>query len=188
MIYVPNLITLLRICAVPVVVWLILNSAFDVAFWIFAAAGVSDAIDGYIAKHFNAETKLGGYLDPIADKALLVCVYVTLGHVGALPVWLVILVVFRDVLIVGGAIVFETVTRALTMEPQMISKINTVAQILLAGVVLGGLGLTIDVADATQFLVYGVVASTLASGGVYVVMWTRRAHVFEQEHSDDHDN
>ena len=96
---IPNLITLCRLAAVPLVIWLILDDDMMIAFWIFFAAALSDAADGIIAKHFDMETVFGAFLDPIADKALLVGVYLTLGNEGLLPTWLVILVVFRDILI-----------------------------------------------------------------------------------------
>ena len=99
----PNLITLARLLAVPLVVFLILQGLMTAAFWMFFAAGISDAVDGYLAKRMDAVTELGTYLDPIADKTLLVAVYVTLGIAGHVPTWLVILVVSRDLLIIGGA-------------------------------------------------------------------------------------
>lgn len=177
---VPNLITLARVCAVPLIVWLIMQKMPLAAFWTFVAAGVSDALDGFIAKQFNAESLVGGFIDPIADKALLVSVYVTLGHAGSLPLWLVILVVFRDVLIVAGALVFETVTHALTVEPLMISKINTTAQIVLAAMVLGGDGFALALDRPVEIMVYGVAATTFLSGAVYVVTWMRRASDMER--------
>ena len=128
---IPNLITLCRLAAVPLVIWLILNDDMMIAFWIFFFAALSDAADGIIAKQFDMETVFGAFLDPIADKALLVGVYLTLGNEGLLPTWLVILVVFRDILIVGGALLFQTVTQSLTMQPLMISKINTVLQLVI---------------------------------------------------------
>ena len=96
---IPNLITLARLAAVPVIIWLILDNDMKIAFWVFFVAAISDAVDGFIAKHFNAETVFGTYLDPIADKALLVGVYLTLGNEGYLHTWLVILVVFRDLVL-----------------------------------------------------------------------------------------
>ena len=92
----PNLISLARLLSVPLMVWVILAGKMEFAFWLFIVAGISDAVDGFIAKHFGATSAIGKYLDPLADKALLVSVYVTLGHAGYLPTWLVILVVFRD--------------------------------------------------------------------------------------------
>src|SRR5664279_2128942 len=98
---IPNLITLGRILLVPVVVWAIASGAMWIAFVLFLAAGVSDAIDGFLAKRFGMATELGAYLDPLADKALIVSIYLTLGVNGLIPRWLVILVVSRDILIVA---------------------------------------------------------------------------------------
>jgi cardiolipin synthase (CMP-forming) len=176
---IPNLITLSRLLAVPVMVWLIVDGYLLAAFWLFVAAGISDALDGLVAKHLDAETELGRFLDPLADKALLVSVYVALGYQGYLEIWLVILVVFRDALIVGGAMLFHTLTQSLTMNPLSISKINTTAQIILAGVILAGLGAVIDFGLLIPILTYGVAVTTAASGVIYVVMWTRRATEFE---------
>ncbi len=174
-----NAISLARLCAAPLVIWLILTDELAVAFWLFVAASVSDAVDGYIAKHYGTATLLGAFLDPIADKALLVGAYIALGDyddVGiGLPLWIVILVVFRDMLIIGGALLFGLVTRTLSMEPLMISKVNTVAQIVLAAVMLSYLGLDIGWPVVTDALIYIVALTTLASGVAYVVEWTRRA-------------
>ncbi|MDH5749324.1 MAG: CDP-alcohol phosphatidyltransferase family protein, partial [Rhodospirillales bacterium] len=148
----PNLISLGRILAVPLTVWLVITGQFMFAFWVFIAAGISDAIDGIIAKRFNAETVLGAFLDPLADKALLVSIYVTLGHEALIPMWLVILVVFRDLLILGGAILFHTITHTLTMDPLKISKINTLLQIVLAAAVLWQLAFGIDIGVANDIM------------------------------------
>jgi cardiolipin synthase len=170
----PNLISLARLLAVPVTVWLIMNERLGLAFWMFVAAGISDAIDGFIAKHFGAKSVIGGYLDPLADKALLTSVYVTLGYVGHMASWLVILVVFRDVLIIGGAILYQTLTQNLTMQPLFVSKINTTAQIALAAVMLAQSGLGVDYGLA-DILVPVVAATTLASGGAYLGIWGWKA-------------
>lgn len=176
---IPNIISLARLLIVPIAVWLILSGRMTEAFWVFVAAGVSDAVDGFIAKRFNARTTLGGYLDPIADKILLVSVYVTLGSVGWIDDWLVIMVVFRDVLILGGAILFYMVTQSLAMQPIFISKVNTAAQIVLATAVLGSAGLNVDLGWVPEFLIYLVALTTFLSGAVYVVTWSRRAAALE---------
>ncbi len=176
---IPNLISLGRLLSVPVAVWLILEGKIQGAFWLFIAAGVSDAVDGFIAKRFNAETELGKFLDPIADKALLVSVFVTLGQVGLLQIWLVILVVFRDAVIVGGALLFETLTHSLTMEPLKISKVNTVAQIILAAVALGLNGFEVRDPGIVSFMAVVVAVTTVLSGLLYVVKWTGRAAAME---------
>ena len=180
----PNVISLGRLLAVPVAVWLVLSDQLLVAFWVFVAAGISDAVDGFIAKRFDAETEFGRYLDPIADKVLLVSVYLALGNEGYLETWLVIMVVFRDALIVGGALLFQTLTQSLTMQPLMISKVNTVTQIVLAAAVLGVHGYAIAgdgvAEDVVEVLVYAVTVTTLLSGGAYVVTWSRRAAAMEK--------
>ncbi|HEY9163525.1 MAG TPA: CDP-alcohol phosphatidyltransferase family protein, partial [Magnetovibrio sp.] len=171
----PNLITLLRIAAVPFTVWLILEGQLVVAFWLFVAAGVSDALDGFIAKRFNMETELGKYLDPLADKLLLVSIYVTMGMEGYIVNWLVILVVFRDIFIVGGALLFETVTHALTVQPLMVSKVNTTVQIVFAAAVMASVGYAIELGEwVVDVLVLATAATTIASGVTYAVEWVRR--------------
>ena len=164
---IPNSITLLRIASVPLVVWLLLEGSLLWGFWVFAFAGISDAADGFIAKRFSMETELGKYLDPLADKALLVSVFVTLGLAGFIPSWLVILVVFRDVVIVFGAMVFETLTGSLTMhpmKPQMVSKVNTTFQILYAGSIMAGTGYGLDLGAALYILMICTALTTVASG------------------------
>ena len=170
----PNAISLARLFSAPLVVWLILSNEITAAFWLFLMAAFSDGVDGVIAKRLGTTTVLGGFLDPIADKALLVGAYAALGSNGLLALWLVILVVFRDLLIVGGALLFRLLTRSLDMEPLMVSKVNTVAQIVLAAVVLGNGGLDLGLSMLIDVLILAVAATTFASGAVYVVHWTRR--------------
>ncbi len=174
MVSLPNFISLARLMCVPIAVWLIVTGQMRYAFWVFVAAGLSDAVDGFVAKRFNARTAVGRYIDPLADKALLVSAYVALGLRGAIPDWLVILVVFRDVLIVGGALLFHTLTdKTMRMEPLLVSKVNTVLQILLVGVVLARLGIAFDDRGIAAILVYATAATTALSGAAYVVRWVR---------------
>ena len=170
----PNSISLARLFSAPLVVWLILSNEITVAFWLFLMAAISDGVDGFIAKRLGTTTILGAFLDPIADKVLLVGTYAALGSNGMLELWLVILVVFRDLLIVGGALLFRLLTRSLDMEPLMVSKVNTVAQIVLAAVVLGNGGLDLGLSMPIDVLVLVVAVTTFASGAAYVVQWTRR--------------
>lgn len=176
---IPNLISLGRLLCVPVTVWLVLNGNLLAAFWLFVTACISDGADGFIAKRFNCETVLGGYLDPIADKALLVSVYLTLGNEGYLAAWLVILVVFRDALIVCGAYLFQLLYQRLTIHPLVISKINTTFQFILAAAILGMKGYDIDDGLIIDLLSYIVAATTFLSGSAYVVIWSRRAAAME---------
>ena len=101
----PNLISLARLLMVPLTIWLIFEDRYTAAFWVFIGAGLSDALDGYIAKRFDRRTRLGALLDPAADKTLLAGMYVTLGLAGQLPGWLVVLVILRDFLIILGFVV-----------------------------------------------------------------------------------
>ena len=178
---IPNAISFGRLLSVPLVVWLILHQFNQAAFWIFVAACVSDAVDGYIAKTFSLRTQLGGFLDPIADKALLICVFVTLGHANLISTWLVILVVFRDALIVCGALLYHLLYENLTIKIHLISKTNTTFQFILAALVLGMAAFSVFDQFVIKFLEYLVGASTIASGTSYVIMWGRKAIDMEQD-------
>lgn len=169
----PNLITLGRLLSVPFAIWLVLLDHLAIAFWLFIAAGLSDAVDGFIAKRFNQRSELGALLDPIADKALLVSMYVTLGLAKDLPAWLVILVVFRDALIVGGFLLVSVLGHPMRWEPLVVSKINTALQIALVGAVLASLGLGVAVGRLQEALIYAVAATTIISGARYLARWMR---------------
>jgi cardiolipin synthase (CMP-forming) len=168
---IPNSLTLGRIVLVPFVVWLIITHEMTAAFVLFLLAGLSDAADGYIAKRYGWRSELGAYLDPIADKALLVSIYVTLGFAGHLPVWLVIAVVSRDILIVGAVVLSWMLSRPLIMQPLLISKANTLAQIVLAGLVLAELGLGLGLHELVSFLIWITGALTILSAAVYFWQW-----------------
>jgi cardiolipin synthase len=162
-----NLITFGRLCAVPLAFWLVLVHRIGDAFLLFVAAGLSDALDGWLARRYGGNA-IGALMDPVADKALLVTMYITLAAVGELPAWIAILVVFRDLLIVGGIVVLSVLGHAVTIRPLYISKLNTVMQIVLIGVSLlkGGYGLGIP--GLPDVLTWCVVATTTASGAAYV--------------------
>ncbi|MCW5730505.1 MAG: CDP-alcohol phosphatidyltransferase family protein [Alphaproteobacteria bacterium] len=169
----PNFISLARLLSVPLIVWLILQEAWTAAFLVFLAAGISDAVDGYIATRFQMRTDLGSFLDPLADKALLVGIYVTLGVKGELPAWLVILVVSRDMLLIGGTLLSLVMETEVVIRPLFISKLNTVCQIALAVVVLAALGgFALPWVPAWPFI-WLVAATTLLSGAGYLVQWAR---------------
>ena len=163
----PNIVTFARLCAVPLAFWLVLEHRMGEAFLLFVAAGLSDALDGWLARRYGGNA-IGALMDPVADKALLVTMYITLASVGAFPAWLAILVVFRDVLIVGGVVVLAVIGHAVAIRPLYISKLNTVMQIVLIAVSLlqGGFGLSIP--HLIDVLTWCVAATTLASGAAYV--------------------
>ena len=169
----PNIITFARLCAVPFAVWLVLRHQMGMAFLLFAAAGVSDAVDGWLARR-RGGSALGAILDPLADKALLVSMYVTLAAVGVLPDWLAILVVFRDLVIVGGVMVMRQLGMAVAIRPLWFSKLNTALQLLLVGVVLLLEGVGLRAPGLRGVLIAVVAASTLVSGAAYVWRAARR--------------
>ncbi len=156
-----------------VVVWAIMSNAMWIAFMLFLVAGVSDGVDGFLAKRFGWTTELGAYLDPLADKALIVSIYLTLGINGDIPRWLVILVVSRDILIVGGIMLSWLMGNPLKIKPLLVSKLNTVAQIAFACVVLGSLGFNYEV-PVFKLVLMGLVATlTLLSIAAYLAEWVR---------------
>ncbi len=164
---VPNVITFARLCAVPLAVWLVLQHRMAEAFYLFVAAGISDAVDGWLARR-GAGSALGAILDPVADKALLVTMFVTLAAVAALPDWLAILVVFRDILIVGGVLLLAVTGQPVAIRPIAVSKLNTVMQIMLVAATLLLAGFELSLPFLKTGLVWLVTATTLASGGASV--------------------
>ncbi|MBN9040269.1 MAG: CDP-alcohol phosphatidyltransferase family protein [Rhizobiales bacterium] len=176
---IPNIITLARILLVPIIVWAIASGQMEIAFGLFVVAGVSDAVDGFLAKRFNMSSELGALLDPLADKALLVSIYVALGIWGAFPRWLVILVVSRDIMIVGAVIVSWLFGKPIPMKPLMVSKLNTVAQVGLAALVLAALGFGFRPTPYETILMGCVTVLTLLSVAFYLVEWVRHMSTIE---------
>lgn len=170
---IPNLITLGRVILVPIVFWLLLTGQTQAAFFLFVIAGISDAVDGFLAKRYGWTTELGAYLDPLADKLLIVSIFVALGVKSALPSWLVIAVVSRDILIVAGVVLSWLLDRPMTIKPAVVSKFNTVAQIVLAGTVLAddGFGLGMEALRVGLVWITGVL--TIASLLTYLRTWHR---------------
>lgn len=176
----PNIITLGRILLVPLIVWAIASSQMSVAFVIFLIAGLSDAVDGFLAKRFDMTTELGALLDPIADKALLVSIYVALGLADAIPRWLVILVVSRDLMIVGAMIVSWILENPMPVKPLMVSKWNTVAQVSFAALILASLGFGFRAQPYDTILMICVAVLTLLSIARYLVEWVRHMATTEK--------
>jgi cardiolipin synthase len=176
---IPNTLTLARIVLVPLVIWLIITHAMTAAFVLFLLAGVSDAADGYLAKRFQWRTELGAYLDPIADKLLLMSIYVTLGFSNNLPAWLVIAVVSRDILIIGAFLLSWVLSRPVPIHPLLVSKANTFAQIVLAGLVLAELGLGLGLEKLVAVLIPVTGALTILSAGAYFFGWLTHMASYE---------
>jgi cardiolipin synthase (CMP-forming) len=175
---IPNLITLGRIILVPVVVWAIISGEMLLAFSLFVIAGISDAVDGFLAKRFHMESELGAYLDPLADKALLVSIYVALGIARELPISLVILVVSRDIMIISGFMLSWLVEMPMEVRPHPVSKVNTVMQILLATLVLAEKSFDFNTPVLETIGIILVAALTLLSIAFYLAEWFRHMNSF----------
>ena len=179
---IPNLITLGRILLVPVVIWAITSGEMRIAFFLFLAAGISDAVDGFLAKRFHWTSELGAYLDPLADKALIVSIYVALGIASALPISLVILVVSRDIMIISGFMLSWLIGRPMPVRPLPVSKANTVAQIVLAALVLAEQGFGVGAGWVSAVAIGLVVILTLLSIAFYLAEWLRHMNSFGSGH------
>ena len=174
---IPNLITIARILLVPVIIWLLLSEEFSLAFFLFVLAAATDAADGALARATHTQSEVGAYLDPLADKLLLVSTFAILGITKQIPTWLVITVISRDILIVGGLMLSWFMNKPVKVKPLWVSKVTTVLQLFFVGLVLAQLGYAIaprTLIDSSAFLVAGL---TLASGLAYMKQWI--AHMSE---------
>jgi cardiolipin synthase len=170
---IPNFITIARLLGVPLIVWLMIADRYASATVLFILAGLSDAADGFIAKRFHAASELGAYLDPVADKALLVSVFVTLGFKGVLPAWLIVLVVSRDLFIIGGMLLAYVLSNPMAVHPLWVSKANTVAQIVLIAFVLVDRSGVTTLQSLVPATVLAVAVLTVGSAAAYLVEWVR---------------
>jgi cardiolipin synthase len=171
----PNLISMLRIALVGPVVWALATEQFVLALTLFAVAGISDGLDGFLAKHFHWESRLGSILDPIADKLLLVASFATLAWLGALPMWLLWLVLARDVIIIGGGLAYHYKVGQFDLTPLWSSKINTALQIALVLLVIIQQQWFEGLEQLVTIGIWLVVASVINSGTEYVLVWGARA-------------
>jgi cardiolipin synthase len=169
----PNAITIGRFLLVPVIVWAIASGQMLFAFWLFVAAAASDSVDGFLAKTLGMTSEFGAYLDPLADKAMLMSIYVSLSIAGLLPLWVVIAVVSRDVMILGAIVVSWLVERPLEIHPLLVSKLNTGAQFVLAALVLATNAFGFDSGYAYPAALAAVGVLTGLSAAAYLVAWMR---------------
>jgi len=177
--WLPNAVSLLRIALVAPILLLILDGRFVLALALFFVAGFSDGIDGYLAKRFDWHTRLGALLDPVADKLLVAGTFITLAYTQHIPVWLAAIVIFRDVVIIGGATAYNFIVKPVQGEPTKISKLNTALQLLFLLFVLSRAGL--DWPDRISITVLGaaVLITVVISGVDYVWSWSNRARAGE---------
>ncbi|MDO8825633.1 CDP-alcohol phosphatidyltransferase family protein [Methylophaga sp.] len=172
---IPNLICLFRILLVGPIVWLMLHENFSVALLLVAIAGISDGLDGFLARHFHWQSRLGSIIDPLADKLLLVATFATLTYMQLLPLWLLLLVLGRDILIVCGALAYHLKFGEYELTPLWSSKINTVFQIALVLLVIVQQQWLPQAATWSTTLIWLVVASVIISGSEYIVVWGTNA-------------
>ena len=178
---IPNIITVLRILLVIPIMVLLARQEYRTVLALFAVAGLSDGVDGFLARRYDWRTPLGAILDPLADKFMLVGVYLVLGWEGLVPFWLMLLVILRDVIIIGGAVAYRRLCGNITMEPTLISKVNTLLQILLGlSVIVGEAGWPLPPWSISGMIAL-VTLSTVWSGAGYVWLWSRRAQSCARE-------
>lgn len=178
---IPNYITIFRFILVPFIVMAVLSDYVGAALIGFVIAGISDGVDGYIARRYNQRSELGAYLDPIADKLLLVSLFVVLGFLEQLPVWLVVIVVSRDIFIVGAVLLGAVIGKPIEMHPLRVSKANTALQIVLVTVTLADMAFEFSLPGIRIALVWVVALLTAASATAYLVAWTKHMAGYEQD-------
>lgn len=173
--FIPNLLTVGRMVVVPPIVWLLLVGEYQWALALAVFAGMSDLLDGWLARRFSWQSRWGGILDPLADKFLMVAGYLTLGWLGELPLWLIGVVIFRDLTIVGGGYIYYTRVERFNAEPTQLSRFNTFCQVFLMWFVLirlAGLPLPREGQIGLVWLVGFMALVTLVQ---YVWIWSGRA-------------
>lgn len=173
--WIPNAISILRIALVAPVLWLILNDEFAWAMLLFGIAGFSDGLDGYLATRFGWQSRTGALLDPIADKLLVAGMFITLTYTQHIPVWLTGVVLFRDVVIVGGAVAYNYLVKPVEGEPTRISKLNTVIQLLFLLLVLSRAAFAWPDQISLTVLGAATLVTAVVSGVDYVSQWAARA-------------
>jgi cardiolipin synthase (CMP-forming) len=169
----PNLISLARLIMVPLVIVAILQERWMLAFCLFVTAGVSDAVDGYIARRFDMRSALGAFIDPLADKALLISIFITLAVIRDIPFWLAVIVVFRDLVIMSAIAISWLMHKPVTIEPLMISKVNTAAQIAFAAIVLSTKAFGIELVRLDDVVMVTLACLTGASAVAYLTVWLK---------------
>ena len=174
---IPNILTMFRIATVPVLIILLHDYQYGWAFLVFLISGISDGLDGFIAKRFNMSSELGAILDPLADKALIFSSYLMLMVLGDLPFWLFLTVIFRDVLILVGSLIYVAFNGQVKMAPSYLSKLNTFTQIFLVVAILAQKTFGLDFPVFTQTLIYATFITTVLSGVHYAWLWVVKEEI-----------
>ncbi|HVP08089.1 MAG TPA: CDP-alcohol phosphatidyltransferase family protein [Burkholderiales bacterium] len=173
--HLPNALTVLRFILIPVLVALLLRDRFETAFAVFAVSALSDLADGVVARRWNLRTRFGAIADPLADKLTMLSVALALAAQSLIPLWLVLAIVARDALIVGGAVAYHYVVGRYDMAPSRLSKLNTAVQFAALSAVLADGAGVIELSVWLPGLFALLLATIVASGAQYVWVWGRRA-------------
>lgn len=173
--WLPNAISLLRIALIVPILLFIVEERYALALVLFLVAGFSDGIDGYLAKRYDWHTRLGALLDPVADKLLVAGTFIVLAYTHHLPVWLAVVVIARDVIIIGGATAYNFLVKPVQGEPTRISKLNTALELLLLLFVLSRAAFDWPASITITILGAAVLVTVVISGVDYVWSWSRRA-------------
>ncbi len=180
--HLPNTLTLLRLLAAPPIAWLIAHEQAQMALWLFLAAGLTDSIDGYLAKRFGWISRLGGWLDPLADKTLILCATAALAWHGDLPLWLFALIAMRDIVIVWGAVAFHFNYAPLRAAPTLLGKMTMLAQVLMVLLLLVANAYPAHVPMLAVQAAFVATAIFLVSSGIdYVRRWREKARRLTKE-------
>jgi len=182
--WLPNAISLMRIAMIAPILTYIIHERYELALILFFIAAFSDGVDGFLAKRFDWHTRIGALLDPIADKLLVGGTFITLVVDGLIPVWMAVLVIVRDVVIVGGATLYNFLITPIEGEPTRISKLNTALQLLFVVFVLSRAGYNWPDEIAITIIGAAVVVTIVISGIDYVWSWARRARAQSDQRSD----
>jgi cardiolipin synthase len=186
MIYIPNIITVIRILLVVPISWLLLEGRHVDALFLMVIAGLSDAFDGFLARRFNWLTQLGATLDPLADKLLVAAVFLVFTWQGHIPLWIAIIVLVRDFVIVAGAGVYKVLYEEVEISPTFLSKANTAMQLvvlifLLVGLLPLGVMSDLAVAMVNPYSFYILAVLGVSSGLDYVFTWGSKAYREEKK-------
>lgn len=171
----PNCISIFRLILVAPIIWCLLAGYYQLTFFLFILAGVSDGLDGFLARRFHWTSQFGAFMDPLADKLLMVLTYLCLGYLGHLPVWLVAIVIGRDLIIVSGGIAYRILIEEPVYNPTFISKINTVLQLGLVVAVLFNQVYGVISSQIIDIFMYVVASTTVLSCLDYMYTWGRQA-------------
>lgn len=172
---VPNILTTLRVIAAPLLAYCLMSERFEWAFYVFIGAAITDALDGWIARHFNQMTHYGAVMDPLADKLVTLTCIILLTWLGWVPLWLTLAMLMRDTVIVAGAFAYHHLFGEVEIRPTRLGKFHTLLAFALLTLVLAHAADLFDASAMLQMSFLAVLASTLASLGQYVVLWSRKA-------------